>query len=81
MITITFQFVIATLTLFQVSVYIDTNAVITAFTASSYMYQGFSQSSAVQTSSFLTNINDNIFNSAWNVQSNTVVNAAQWYTI
>jgi hypothetical protein len=39
-VTITFQITITTTNLFQVNAYIDTAAVIAAFTASSYVYYG-----------------------------------------
>lgn len=61
--TLTFNFKIniATSSLFNLQVYIDTAAVISAFTAPSYMYYGNVEGSGVTTSNFWNNIQDTWF--------------------
>lgn len=62
-VTITFQIQITTTNLFKISAYIDTKAIISAFTASSYVYYGLIEGSGIVASPFYTQFVDNIFGS------------------
>ena len=57
-VTINFEIYIQTTTLFQVQVYIDTNAVINAFTAAKYVYYGLVEDSGLASSNFFSNFYD-----------------------
>jgi hypothetical protein len=55
----------ATPTTFYMDVYIDTEEIISAFTASGYLYYHRVESTSVDKDAFIVNFYDNILSSAW----------------
>lgn len=80
-VSVTFQLAITTTNLFQINAYIDTSAVIAAFTASSYLYSGLVESSGVVASSFYNQFYDNVFSATEQVKSVGTIDTNQQFTL
>ncbi len=52
--------------------YIDTESIITTFTAAKYMYEGRVDGVAVTKNNFLNNFYDSVLNTAWRISHNVV---------
>lgn len=77
-VTISFEINIQTTTLFQVKTYIDTNAVIKTFTATSYVYYGLVEDDGlISTNYFFENFYDNTFHSSERVRSSATIISGQ----
>ncbi len=73
-VTISFEINIQTTTLFQVNVYIDTNAVIQTFTAAKYVYYGLVEDNGLTPSySFFNNFYDNLQGQGERVRSSATI--------
>lgn len=80
-VVVTFMVTINTNSLFGVGAYIDTAAVIAAFTASNYVYYGLTESSGVVTSNFFNSFQDSKFSTPWRVMSSANIDATQTFQI
>lgn len=77
-VTINFEINIQTTSLFQVNAYIDTNAVITAFTATKYVYYGLVEDDSLDSSSsFFENFYDSQFGYGERVRSSPTIASGQ----
>ena len=76
-IVVTLMIQITTNSLFAVNAYIDTPTIISAFTSSSYLYQGIVEGSGMVTSNFNPNFYDNMFGTSFRVMSDTNFNPSQ----
>lgn len=80
-VTITLMLTITTNSLFGVKAKIDTAAVIAAYTATDYVYQGLVESSGVVTSDFFDSFTDNKFWTRWRVMSSSTFDSSQIFQI
>lgn len=80
-VTVTMMIYINTNSNFRITGYIDTAAVISAFSSPAYLYEGLVESSGVAFDNFFSSFRDNIFGAGWRVQSATDFDASQVFQV
>lgn len=60
---------------FTFNVYIDTESIITTFTAAKYMYEGRVDGVTITKNNFLNNFDDSVLNTAWRISHNVVASS------